>query len=120
MLQKLYASAVRDSVKDDPYGVATFWPAAAPGATDISTTPNRMLQSYVAGQASISPSVISIDSSQKPATVKVRGPRVVPAAGAGAVPSAPRQHAAARLLWCQVLCCMLCMLLFHSSAIQPA
>jgi hypothetical protein len=71
MLQKLYAAAVRNVVKDDAFGASTFSPAANPGARDISATPNRMLQSYVLGQADLDPSVISVDSSQKATRVKV-------------------------------------------------
>ena len=72
MLQKLYASAIRGAIQDDSNGVATFWPTANPGILDISATPNRMLQSYVLGQANITPSVITVDTSQRASKVQVR------------------------------------------------
>jgi hypothetical protein len=95
VLQKLYAAAVRSAVRDDANGAATFSPAANPGARDISATPNRMLQSYVYGHASLEPSVISVDSGQRAAKVKV-GPG---AAGPGAGWSCAGAGAGAR--WCR-------------------
>jgi hypothetical protein len=74
VLQKLYAAAVRSAVRDDALGGATFSPAANPGARDISATPNRMLQSYVYAQAALEPSVISVDSGQRAAKIKVGRP----------------------------------------------
>jgi hypothetical protein len=77
VLQKLYASAIRGAVQDDSNRVATFWPVANPGILDISATPNRMLQSYIFGQANITPSVIHMDDSQKASKVQVRVAGVV-------------------------------------------
>lgn len=48
--QKLYQSVLRGSVVDDPQGFATLFPSSYPDLTDISSTPNRMLQANLTGQ----------------------------------------------------------------------
>jgi hypothetical protein len=42
--QQLYQAAVRGAVFDDPQGFATLFPNDYPDLTDISSTPNRLLQ----------------------------------------------------------------------------
>eukprot|EP00877_Chromochloris_zofingiensis_P004180 jgi/Chrzof1/13763/Cz08g11090.t1 len=64
--QKLYIAAVRNAVRDDSRGLATFHPSNNPGVLDISSTPNRLLQSYIQGQVYITPSVVYVDASIHP------------------------------------------------------
>lgn len=53
MQQKLYQSAMRGSVTDDPQGFATMFPSAFPDLVDISSTPNRLLQANLSGQVCV-------------------------------------------------------------------
>lgn len=48
--EKLYQSAVRDAITDDPQGFATMFPGVKPLLLDISSTPNRMLLSNITAQ----------------------------------------------------------------------
>ena len=50
--QKVNAAAIADAVSDDPEGYGTWNPDGRPTAVDISATPNRLLQSRLAAQAS--------------------------------------------------------------------
>lgn len=48
----MYQGAVRGAVTDDPQGFATMFPSDVPDLLDISSTPNRLLQGNLTGQAS--------------------------------------------------------------------
>lgn len=61
--QKVNVAATPDAVADDPEGWGTWDPASAPGAVDISTTPNRLLTTALASQAVLAPGVLSVDAS---------------------------------------------------------
>lgn len=60
MVQKLYASALRGAVLDDPLGYGTMFPADQPELPDLSTTPNRLLQSRVLDQATLRPGAFMV------------------------------------------------------------
>lgn len=61
MVQKLYASALRDAVSDDPLDYGTLYPSASNNALpDLSATPNRLLQSHIIEQARVSPSTLMV------------------------------------------------------------
>ncbi|GBF97760.1 peptidase S8 [Raphidocelis subcapitata] len=60
VMQRLYASALRGAVRDDPLGYGTLFPAAVSDLPDLSATPNRLLQSHIAERARLTPGVLSV------------------------------------------------------------
>jgi hypothetical protein len=60
VVQKLYASALRDAVADDPMGYGTLYPASNRALPDLSATPNRLLQSHIVEQASVEPGTLAV------------------------------------------------------------
>jgi hypothetical protein len=60
VVQKLYSSALRGAVRDDPLGYGTLFPASNRDLPDLSATPNRLLQSKVAAAAAVMPGVLRV------------------------------------------------------------
>ncbi|KAI3425087.1 hypothetical protein D9Q98_008465 [Chlorella vulgaris] len=61
--QKVNGAATPNAVHDDPDGYGSWSPATRPNAVDLSTTPNRLLYSFLPAQAILTPSVLTVDSS---------------------------------------------------------
>lgn len=62
MLQRLYASARRGAVQDDPLGYGTLFPANVSDLPDLSATPNRLLQSHIQERARLAPGTLSVSA----------------------------------------------------------
>jgi hypothetical protein len=58
--QKLYSSAARGAVTDDPLGYGTLFPAANRDLADLSASPNRLLQSRLVEQAVLLPGALRV------------------------------------------------------------
>ncbi|KAI8473237.1 MAG: peptidase S8/S53 domain-containing protein [Monoraphidium minutum] len=74
VVQKLYASTLRDAISDDPLGYGTLYPSQGDGALpDLSATPNRLLQSRIVEQAAVSPGALRVaPGDDSPRVVSVR------------------------------------------------
>ncbi|KAG2497251.1 hypothetical protein HYH03_004835 [Edaphochlamys debaryana] len=85
--QRLLRSSLAGLVADDAYGYGTFAPnpyAGPWGPLDISSTPNRLLQSSLVVPARVSPSLVSVGSGAGGKQVSGSASVGISAAGAGA------------------------------------
>ena len=61
--QKINVASTLNALQDDIEGFGTWYPSSHPTEVDVSTTPNRLLSTQLASQATLSPGILSVAAS---------------------------------------------------------